>query len=107
MNKSEQEFCDRLSKEKDFYKSIIYDLKQMLVPAAETFANGLAEETQFNYGVQHALGVVAQIINSKVDKNSYLHCPSFKDVTEDEQRPKFKIIKGGLFKPNGNTSNKK
>lgn len=101
MNKAELEaHCDRLSKEKDFYKSIIYDLKQMLVPAAETFSNGLAEETDFNFGVQHALDVVATIINSKICESSYLHCPSFKNVVEEQQRPRFTIIEGGLCKRN-------
>ncbi len=101
MTKAELEkYCERLSKESDFYESILYDIKKMLIPAAETFKNGLAEETDFNLGVQHALDVVASIINSKIKETSYLHCPSFKNIVEEGQKPAFTIIEGGLSKKN-------
>lgn len=105
MTKSElEELCNRLSKESDFYESIIYEIKKMLVPAAETFSNGLAEETDFNLGVQHALDVVASIINSKIRQGSYLYCPSFKNVVEEQKKPAFTIIEGGLSKRNKRNS---
>lgn len=100
MTKSElEEYCKRLEKENEFYSSIIYDIKKMLVPASETFRNGLAEETDFNLGIQHALDCVASIINYKVKETSYLHCPSFKNIVEEEKQiPRFTIIEGGLSK---------
>lgn len=101
MTKPELEaYCERLAKESNFYESILYDIKKMLVPAAETFAKGLAEESQFNVGIQHALDVVASIINSKIRPTSYLHCPSFRNIVAEEQKHAFTIIEGGLLKKN-------
>lgn len=101
MTKPELEaLCKRLSKENDFCESIIYEIKKVMVSAAEIFSKGLAEESQFNSGIQHALDVVSSIINSKVQETSYLHCPSFKNIVEEEQKPAFTVIEGGLSKKN-------
>ena len=99
MTKPELEaYCERLAKEGNFYESILYEIKKELVCADQIFSQGLAEESDFNLGVQHALDVVASIINSKVRPTSYLHCPSFKNVVEEQKKPAFTIIEGGLSK---------
>lgn len=88
---------ERAHKESDFYRSILYDIKQVLVPAAEAFDNDLAEDTPYNRGVKQALYVISDTINSRLSKSSYLRCPEFKDQLEDS-KPVFTIIKGGLSK---------
>lgn len=99
MTKAElEEYCKRLEKESNFYESILYEIKNELVYADEVFSKGLAEESDFNLGVQHALDVVASIINSKVRASSFLHCPSFRNVVAEEEKPAFTIIEGGLSK---------
>lgn len=99
MNKQElEELNNRLYKHNEVLESIIYDIKQQMVYAADIYQKGLAEETDFNLGIQHALAVVSDIINSKIRSGSYLHCPSFRNVIEEEQKPVFTIIEGGLSK---------
>lgn len=99
MTKPELEaYCERLAKESNFYESILYEIKKELVCADQVFGQGLAEESDFNLGVQHALDVVASIINSRIRETSYLHCPSFRNVVAEEQKPAFTIIEGGLSK---------
>ena len=106
MTKPELEkHCERLEKESNFYESILYEIKKELVYADEVFSKWLAEESDFNLGVQHALAVVAGIINERVRETSYLHCPSFKNIAEEEQKPAFTIIEGGLSKKNGGLLN--
>lgn len=106
MTKPELEkHCNSLAQERDFYQSILYEIKKELVYADEVFSKGLAEESAFNLGVQHALDIVAGIINEKVSETSYLHCPSFKNVVEEERKPAFTIIEGGLSKKNGGLLN--
>ena len=100
-----EEYCERLAKESNFYESILYEIKKELVYADEVFSKGLAEESSFNLGVQHALAVVADIINEKVRETSYLHCPSFRNIVEEEHKPAFTIIEGGLSKKNGGLLN--
>lgn len=96
-----ENLCDRLSKESDFYKSIIYDIKKSIEPVAETYRSGMAEDTDFNLGIQHALSVVSDIINSRVSETSYLHCPSLRNIVEEEKRRgAFTVIEGGLSKRN-------
>lgn len=95
-----EEHCERLVKERDFYSSILYVIKKELVCVDEVFRNGLAEESDFNLGVQHALDVVASIINARVRETSYLHCPSFRNTQKEAQIPRFTVIEGGLANAN-------
>lgn len=96
MTKTEyEELCEQLGNENQRYKSILFSIKNEMNMAYEVFNQGLAEETDFNLGVQHALAVISDIINSKVNKSSFLRCPNFKNVEEKPICP-FTVIKGGL-----------
>lgn len=98
MTKAELEQAyDRVCKENDALCSILYDIKKVMVPAAETFERDFAEDTPYNRGVKQALFVISETINSKLQPSSWLYCPTFKNQLEDHQ-PAFTIIEGGLSK---------
>lgn len=90
-----EELCERLEKESDRYRSILLSIKNEMLMAHEVFNQGLAEESDFNLGVQHALSVISDIINSAVGENSIFRCPNFKNVEETPACP-FTVIDGGL-----------
>lgn len=96
MTKTEyEELCERLGKENARFRQILLFIKNEMTSCHEVFRQGLAEESDFNLGVQHALAVISDIINSGVSKNSRLRCPNFKNVEEVSARP-FTVIEGGL-----------
>lgn len=96
MTKTEyEELCERLGNESTRYRSILLSIKNEMASCHRVFSQGLAEESDFNFGVQHALSVISDIINSGVSKNSILHCPNFKNVEEVSACP-FTVIEGGL-----------
>lgn len=76
-------------------KDILLSVKNEMISAHNVFHHGLAEESDFNLDVQHAIAVISDIINSHVGKNSILTCPNFKNVVKAPACP-FTIIEGGL-----------
>lgn len=96
MTKSDYEqLCDRIAEENMRLKNILFCIRNEMLSAHKVFHHGLAEETDFNLGVQHALAVISDIINSAVGENSALTCPNFKNVEETKICP-FTVIEGGL-----------
>lgn len=95
----------QLLKENDLYESILYAIKQQMVYADDIYSKGLAEETDFNLGIQHTLEIISEIINSKIKKGSYLHCPSFRNIVAEKECAPFTIIEGGLSKKKKNLLN--
>lgn len=90
-----EEALERSDKEVALYKAILYEIKSILDPAAETFNKGLAEDTPYNQGIKQALSVISDTINSRLSRVSYLRCPSFKNNLYSSF-PTFTIINGGL-----------
>ena len=88
---------DRARKENEAFRRILLDIKEVMVPAAETFDRDLAEDTPYNRGVKQALYVIADTINSRLKPSSYLRCPPFKNQLVNDG-PAFTIIEGGLSK---------
>lgn len=101
-----EEVNKRLEKENEIFRNILYDIKQQMVYADDIYSKGLAEETDFNLGIQHTLEIISEIINSKIKESSYLYCPTFRDIiAERESAPTFTIIEGGLSKKKKNILN--
>ncbi len=97
MTKQELEtLLDMTKKEKQSYENALFEIKKCMQSAADMFNSGLAEESDFNNGIQNALCVISEIINSHISSYSYLKCPKFKYT--DDDKPAFTVIEGGLSK---------
>lgn len=96
MTKSDYEkLCNQLENDNGHMRKILLTIKNEMLVAHKVFHHGLAEESDFNLGVQHAFAVISDIINSHVGKNSILTCPNFKNVAETKTCP-FTVIEGGM-----------